>query len=258
MTRIAITRAVPERIGDCQLTHRERAPIDVALARRQHAAYEAALEELGCEIRRLPEEPEMADSVFVEDTAVVFDEVAVIARPGAPARRREVPSVEAALHPLRPLARIEGPGTLDGGDVLVIGRGVFVGLTSRTNEAGIERLRSIVAPHGYRVRAVEVRGCLHLKSAATALDDRAVLVYPGAIDPTVFDGLERIEVDPSEPDAANGLRIGDVFLHPAAFRRTARRIRTHGLRVVPLDLSELAKAEGAVTCCSLLVRTSRA
>ena len=254
MRRIAFTRGVPESIHDCQLTHQTRRTIDLDRARSQHAAYEAALATLGCEIRRLPDEPEMPDSVFVEDTAVLFDEIAVITRPGAVVRRREIETVEAALRPFRELEAMQAPATLDGGDVLVVGRDVFVGLTGRTNANAVEQLGSILAPHGHRVRGAPVEGCLHLKSAVTSLGDRAVLVNPDWVDARLFDGIECVLVDPSEPDAANGLRIDDAFLHPTAFPRTADRVRTFGLRVVPIDLSELAKAEGAITCCSLLLR----
>lgn len=252
---IALTRAISPRIAEGELTHLEREPIDVARARDQHAAYAEALRQLGCEVREVEAAPEHPDSVFIEDTAVVFDEVAVIARPGAVSRRGEMPAVERALAPLRRLARIEVPGTLDGGDVLVVGKRVFVGQTGRTNTAGIAQLRAILAPHGYAVQGVVVTGCLHLKTAATALDDRTVLVNPAWIPAAALEGLERVEVDPSEPMGANIVRVGHGLLYGAAYPRTLERLRSRGYVPVCVDASEVAKAEGAVTCCSLLVRS---
>jgi dimethylargininase len=202
---------------------------------------------------RLPAEPELPDSVFVEDAAVVLDEIAILARPGAPSRRPEVPSVAAALRPYRNLAAIEPPAMLDGGDVLVLKKTIFVGASSRTNGEGIETLRRIAAPHGYEVRAVPVTRCLHLKSAVTRVSEEAVLIHPGWVDPDVFAGLERIETDPSEPFAANALLAATTVVYPAAFPRTLARLEARGLRVATVDVSELAKAEGAVTCCSLLL-----
>ncbi|MBX7120250.1 MAG: N(G),N(G)-dimethylarginine dimethylaminohydrolase [Gemmatimonadaceae bacterium] len=252
--RLALTRAISPRLVDCELTHLARTPIDLARAEAQHAAYEAALRGLGCTVRRVAPAPGHADSVFIEDTAVVLDEVAVITRPGAASRRGEVPAVEAALAPLRPLARITDPGTLDGGDVLVAGRRIWIGLTGRTNAAGIAQFRDAVAPHGYSVQAVPVTGCLHLKTAVTAVDEATVLVNPAWVDPAAFAPLALLAVDPAEPMGANVLRVGDVLLYADAYPRTLARLRAHGATVTTVDASELAKAEGAVTCCSLVMR----
>ena len=164
---IALTREISPALADCELTHLAREPVDVARARRQHAVYEQALAALGCTVHRLAAGDDMPDSVFIEDTAVVVDEVAVITRPGAPSRRAETAAVADALAPYRPLVRIDPPGTLDGGDVLVAGRTVFAGRSARTNDAGIEQLRGALAGFGYTVQAVPVDGCLHLKTAAT-------------------------------------------------------------------------------------------
>src|SRR5688572_29484443 len=165
--RIALTREVPPSIVHCELTHLARTPIDLARAREEHAAYEAALATLGCEVRRIAPAPELPDSVFVEDAALVLDEVAVLMRPGAASRRDEVGSVAGALAPYRPLLRIDAPGTLDGGDVLRSGRRVYVGQTPRSNAEGCRQLQALLAPYGYDVRAVAVQGCLHLKTAVT-------------------------------------------------------------------------------------------
>jgi dimethylargininase len=251
---VAFTRAVPDRLAACELTHLARQPIDVARARAQHAAYEDALRGCGCEVRALPPLPEQPDAVFVEDTAVVLDEVAVITRPGAESRRPETRSVATALAPLRPLRFVAEPGTLDGGDVLVLGRRVFVGLTTRSNAAAVGQLGEWLAAFGYAVRGVPVAGALHLKTAVTALGGGVLLVNPAWVDPAPFAAEEVVEVDPSEPHAANALAIDGRVILPAAHPRTAERVRALGLEVVPVEVSELAKAEAGVTCCSLLVR----
>jgi dimethylargininase len=251
---VALTRPVSASIGRCELTHLEREPIDVARAEAQHRAYEEALRELGCTVVRLPAEPDLPDAVFVEDAAIVLDEVAVLTRPGAASRRAEVASVAAGLGPYRPLVRLEAPATLDGGDVLRVGRTLYVGRSARTSAAGAEQLAARVAPHGYGVVAVPLEGCLHLKSAATLVAPGVLLVQPAWVAADAFDpALERVAVDPAEPFAANALRIGPHVVHPAAFPRTRERLEARGIAVRPVDLSELAKAEGAVTCCSLVL-----
>lgn len=251
---IAITREVSPAITRCELTHLERTAIDVDVARAQHAAYERLLERLGCAVHRLPADPDMADSVFIEDTAIVLDEVAVITRPGARSRHVETPAVVEALRPHRTLARIVDPGTIDGGDVIVAGRQVFVGRSGRTNDAGIRQLRSILAPIGRSVVAVEVRGCLHLKSAATTVDNGTMLINPEWVPPGTFPGFEVIEIDPREPSAANVLRVGGSIVCAAASPRTQDILDQRGYQVAAVEVSELAKAEGAVTCCSLVFR----
>ena len=254
--RLAFTREVSPSLAACELTHLVREPIDVARARAQHDAYEDALTRLGCEVHRLPPLPEMPDAVFVEDTAVVLNEVAVITRPGAPSRRPETPSTAAALASLRPLVHLRAPETLDGGDVLRVGRTIWVGRSDRTNAEGVAALGWLLLKWGYTIRPVDVHGCLHLKSAATAVGDGLVLVNPQWVDPHEFTGCEVVAVDPREPYAANALRLGGVLLYPTAFPHTRARLEALGLRVVTTDLSELAKAEGAVTCCSLIVEGS--
>jgi dimethylargininase len=252
----ALTRAVPPSIARCELTHLAREPIDVARAASQHACYEVALARLGCTVLHLPDEPELPDSVFVEDTAVVLDEVAVISRPGAESRRPETASVAAALAPYRRLVCTQAPGTLDGGDVLRVGHIVYVGLSGRTNAEGVRQLAEVLAPHGYRVVGVPVRGCLHLKSAVTAVTDDTLLLNPEWVDASHFQRAERIDVHPDEPFAANALRIGDTLIYPSSAPRTRDRLEAAGLRVESVDASELAKAEAGVTCCSLIVAVS--
>ena len=251
---IAITRDVSASLAACELSFVPRAEIDMDRAVAQHEVYRHTLETLGCHVATLAAQPELPDAVFVEDLAIVLDEVAILTRPGAVSRRAERASVADALMHYRPLRVIERPGTLDGGDVLRIGRTLYVGEAARSNAAGIAQLQALVGEFGYDVRPVPTHGCLHLKSAATQVDNGVLLVQPAWIDTSVFAGLRLIEVDPEEEHAANALRIGDAVIHPACFPRTHKRLRGAGMTVVPLDLSELQKAEGAVTCCSLVFR----
>ena len=250
---IAITRDVSPSLAACELTHIARTPIDAALAATQHRAYQRALASLGCRVLALEAQPTLPDAVFVEDIAVVLDEVAVMTRPGAESRRREGASVAELLGRYRPLRAIEGPGTLDGGDVLRVGRTLYVGQSQRSDAAGIAQLRAVLAEFGYTVRAVPIRGCLHLKSAVTALSDGTVLMQPAWVERACFDGVRIIEVDPAEEHAANVVWIGGHVLMPACFPRTRQRLVDSGIAVSTVDVSELQKAEGAVTCCSLLL-----
>ena len=250
--RIALTRAVPQSLERCELTHLARSPIDVTLAARQHAAYEDALRAAGCTVVRIPPEPDRPDAVFVEDTAVVLDEVAVITRPGAPSRRGETAATAAALGAYRRRVTIEEPGTLDGGDVIVAGQVVFVGVGARSNADGVRQLVRHLAPFGYDVRGIEVAGCLHLKSAATLVSASSVLVNASFVDPRVFEPLEAVAIAPEEPSAANALLVGGAVIYSPAYPRTLGILERRGARVVLVDLGELAKAEGALTCCSII------
>lgn len=249
---IALTRDVSPAMARCELTHRPREPIDVDLARAQHRAYQACLRTAGCRVERLDAEPGMPDSIFIEDTAIVFDELAILTRPGAVSRRLETGAVADALRPYRPLHHIEPPGTVDGGDVLVIGARVFVGRSTRTNDAGISQLRRLLAPYGYQIIPIEVRACLHLKSAVTAVRDDLVLTNSAWLPRDALVEFDRIEVHPGEPAAANALRVGEQIIYPASFPRTMERLQRRGLPILSIDASEVAKAEGAVTCCSLV------
>ncbi len=250
---MALTREISAAFQACELTHLPRVPIDLDRARAQHAAYEWALVEAGCTVRRLDSGPDMPDAVFVEDIAVMLDEGAVICRPGAESRRAETPLVvEALARHGHSLQHIQAPGTLDGGDVLVIGRQVFVGSSTRTNRAGIDQLARILEPVGYTVRAVPVRGCLHLKSAVTAVAPDTVLMNREWVPADAFASLSLVDIDPQESYAANALALADVVLYPTSCPRTRERLERRGLRVQPIDVDELQKAEGAVTCCSLI------
>lgn len=249
--RIALTRDVSPAMDRCELSHLERSPIDHARAVAQHAAYEQCLMDLGCRVHRVPADASMPDAVFIEDTAVVVDELAVVTRPGATSRRGETAAVSAALARFRSRAVIEAPGTLDGGDVLRIGRTVYVGDSARSNRDGIAQLGELLAPWDYRVVPVTTRGCLHLKTAATVAGPDVVVLNPDWVDGSAFGAVTVVEVDPAEPFAGNVLRIGETTICAAAFPRTSRRLEALGIDVVALDMSEFAKAEGGVTCCSI-------
>lgn len=256
MSRQAIIRALSPNIGDCELTHLERSPIDVSRAVAEHEAYAQALEELGCELERLPAEPDLPDSVFVEDTAIVLPELAVITRPGAASRRAETASIAEVLGRYRTLRYITEPATMDGGDVLRVERDLYVGLTDRTNPEGVAQLRELLQPPGYNVQGIPVTGCLHLKSAASWLGDDTVLLNPNWVDKAYFADLTCIPVHPDEPHAANVLRIGDTLVCGAAHVRTRERLQRAGFTVRPVDISELAKAEAGVTCSSLVLEAA--
>jgi dimethylargininase len=236
----------------CELTYREREAIDIVLAGEQHRAYEMCLAELGVEVISLAEEPDYPDAVFVEDAAIVLDEIAVMTRLGAESRRGESVSLARELERHRPLRWLREPAMLDGGDVMQAGKTLFVGVTARSNAAGIGQLAAAVEPFGYRVRPVVVRGCLHLKSACSYLGD-VVLVHRPWVDEAALAGMRLIDVP--EECGANVLAIGETVLVPAAAPRTAELLRGLGRQVRLLDNSELMKAEGALTCCSLIFRT---
>jgi dimethylargininase len=253
---IALTRQISPRFNECELTHLDRQPIDLDLARVQHRQYEAALRELGCEAISLPPEPDLPDSVFVEDVALVFDEVAIITRPGADSRKPETEAIARALAPYRTLCTIEAPGTLDGGDVLCVGKTVYIGLSSRSNRSAVEQTQQFLAPYGYTVKGVEVTGCLHLKSAVTQVSEDTLLINPAWVDQSIFGKMNFIEVDESEPSAANAVWIGDTVIYPSSFPKTRRRLEEAGLHLKIVTATEVAKAEGAVTCCSLIFRAS--
>jgi len=250
----AFTRAVSPRLPECQLTLLARTPIDVAKAVEQHAAYERALSDAGFEIVRLPELAEDPDGVFVEDTALLLDEHAMITRPGAASRIGETESTALGLAGNFEIHRIER-GYLDGGDVLRIGKQVYVGLSTRTNAEGLRALAEVVAPLGFEVVKAELRDCLHLKTGATFAgpdgSGTPVLLYDEeSVDPGQFEHIEAVRVE--ERPAANCVRAGTRVVLPAGNPRTAEKLRDRGFSVVEVDVSELQKAEAGVTCMSLI------
>jgi dimethylargininase len=248
----AITRSVGPAMNGCELAYLPRIEIDMPKAAEQHRRYEACLRELGISVISLAAEPEMPDAIFVEDPAVVVREVAVMTRMGAASRRKESESLAAALSPFRPIRWMREPATLEGGDVLRVGRTLFVGLSPRTNRAGIAQLAAELEPLGYAIRPVEVHGCLHLKSACTSLGDRTMLANRAWCDAEALDGFQILDVPADEPWGANVLTIGDTALVPACFPGTARMVERLGWNVRTLDISELMKAEAALTCSSII------
>ena len=252
MQLIAITREVSSSINNCELSFHARQPIDVAKAIAQHKGYQACLAELGVRVVSLPAEPELPDAVFVEDPAVVVDEVAVISITGVPSRRPEARSLADALSRYRPIKFLREPATLDGGDVLRIGRRVFAGLSQRTNREGIAQLLDVVWAFDYQVQPVEVKGCLHLKSACSYIGNDTILINQRWIDAERFRGLQLLDVPDEEPAAANALLLKDVVIIPASFPKTRALLEERGFRVRTIDLSELQKAEAGVTCTSLI------
>jgi dimethylargininase len=252
MARTAVTRDINSAMGNCELTFLPRSDIDVGRARQQHQQYQSALSEMGCAVLTVPTAPGLSDSVFIEDTALVLDEVAVLCRPGAASRRAEVVGVESVLRQYRDLVSIQAPGTLDGGDLLVVGKIIYAGLSTRSNKSGIEQLQRIVVDYGFSVISVETTECLHLKSAVCEVAPGLLLINPGWIEKSLFKEYELLDVDKEEAHGANALLVGRGLIYPTSFPRTVEKLIARGIDVTLVDLSELQKAEGAVTCCSLI------
>jgi dimethylargininase len=237
----------------CELSFLPRQPIDISLAEEQHAAYCQALRRVGVQVAFMPPLPDCPDGVFVEDTAVILDEVIVIARPGATTRRDEVPTAAAALASHRPLSFIRYPATLDGGDVTRAGRTLFVGVTARTNRDGFDQLAAIAGRSGYRTRPVPVTGCLHLKSAVTALDAETLVINRQCVDAAMFATHRTIDAHPSEASGADVLSVNGTIFIAASAPETRELIARAGYRTETMEVSEFEKAEAGVTCLSLLV-----
>jgi dimethylargininase len=251
----AITRAVSSALVNCELNFIERKPIDLEKARAQHHSYEALLAKLGAKVISLPEEPDLPDSMFVEDPAIVLDQVAIICTLGTQIRRKEAPSIAAALEKFRKLAYVKLPGRLEGGDVLRVGKQIFAGITGRSNPEGIRQLAVIASAHGCDLTAVPVTGCLHLKSAVTFLGKNTLLGNRAWFDWKRMQGFEWIDVHPGEPHAGNALQIGESVIFPASFPKTAELLKEKEFRLESLDISELQKAESGLTCSSLIFET---
>lgn len=245
-------RTVSRSLAACELTHAPRQAFDLELARRQHDAYVAELRAAGIAMTILPEAPELPDAMFVEDVAIVLDELAILTRPGARSRQPEVALIAPAIAAIRRAFEIRAPGTLEGGDVLRVGHTLFVGRSSRTNAEGIRQLTEIVSPFGYEVLPVAVQGCLHLKSAITAVVPGLLLANPPWIDEAAFGDYATMPIPPDEPSAANVLAVNGRVFVAASAPRTAERLAARGLDVRCLEISELQKAEAGLTCSSLL------
>lgn len=252
----AITRSPGPELAHCELTHLDRQPIDTTSAVAQHHSYQVALRNAGVRVIELPADPALPDGVFVEDTAIVLDELAVMTSPTPPSRRPERATIETALAPFRRIARIPSDAFLEGGDVLRVGRTLFVGQTKRTNDAGRHALEQIVAAFGYTVVPLRVSGCLHLKSAACAVDEDTILIHSEWVDATPFTGLRLVEIPDEEPFGANVLRLPGAILASTAYPKTADLIHHLGHRVVSVNVSELHKAESGLTCMSVMFQSS--
>jgi dimethylargininase len=249
---IAITREVSASLAQCELTWLDRQPIDIEKARAEHRVYEQCLRDLGVRVISLPALDEYPDAVFVEDPAIVLDEVAVIATMGAASRRGERESLGAAVGHYKSVIRMRDPARLEGGDVMRVGRQLYAGLSGRTDAAGVAQLGELLRPYGYQAHSVELHGCLHLKSACCALGDNTVLVNRDWVDTSLFGGYRLIDVAAREPGAANALAVGNTVVMPDVYPATAEILRREGFTVRALDMTELMKAESGVTCSSLL------
>jgi len=239
-----------------QRTHVMRTAIDHQRALQQHTGYCQMLRDAGANVCVLDVNRDQPDCVFIEDTAIVLDEVAVLASMGAESRRAEPAGIEPELRKHREVVRISAPATIEGSDVLRVGRTLLVGLSSRTSPAGVKALEAIVQRHGYRVVPVRVRDCLHLKTACTALPDECLLVNPAWLQTQALIGFEMIAVPATEPWGANVALVGLSVFVATAYWQTAEMIRGRGFNVRTVDLSEFAKAEGGVTCLSILLDTA--
>jgi dimethylargininase len=249
---MAMTRGVSPCLGDCELSFLPRQEIDLTKATQQHHAYEQCLTKLGVRIVSLPFEPEFPDAVFVEDPAVVVDEVAVMTPMGVEVRRQEVESLATALCSFRPLKFLSYPAKLEGGDVMRVGRRLYVGASRRTDRAGIDQLSEILLPYGYEVWPVDVKGCLHLKTGCSYLGRNTLLANRSWVDVAPMEGFDVIDIPPAEPWAANALAIGDVILLPGGFPQTRALLQDRGFLVETIDVSELMKAEAGLTSMSII------
>jgi len=248
---IGLTHVVSPDINRCELTFIDREPIAYDLAVQQHDNYCALLRSCGVNVVTLSENISHPDCCFIEDTAIVVDEIAVIASMGAASRRDEIPAIEKELSKYRELAHIRPPATIEGGDVLQIGKRLFAGISSRTNIQGVEQLAQILGPLSYSVIPVQVKGSLHLKTACTAINNETLLVNPRWIDLEPLRGFNLVFTPDPEPWAANTLRIGDTVYLQSAFPRTLELVQKLNVKAETIDISQLSKAEAGLTCLSI-------
>jgi dimethylargininase len=253
---IAITHVPSPKMEQCERTFVTRTPIDFGCATRQHDEYCRMLHDCGADVVKLDVNRDLPDCAFVEDTAIVLDEVAVLASMGAQSRRAEPSGIASELAKYRELHRVAAPARIEGGDVLCVGRKLLVGLSTRTNRAGVNALEAVVRPFGYEIVLVPVRRCLHLKTACTALPDQSLLINPAWFDVRAVRGFELVPVSEAEPWGANVAVVGSRVCVAADHVETGGLIRERGCQVHTIDLSEFAKAEGGVTCLSILFRAA--
>jgi len=252
----ALTHKVSPRIAECELTFVQRSPIDYKLAARQHDVYEAKLTKLGVTVESLSGNEKFPDACFVEDTAIVLDELAVICNMGVASRRGETSLIEKELSRYRELAHISLPATIEGGDVMRIGRRVFVGESKRTNAEGLKQLAGILEPAGYQVTKIRTNGSLHLKSACTAINDETLFVNPEWIETDQLNGFRLVQTPREEPASGNVLRVGTTVCVQEGFPRAVELIQAVAEKVETIDLSELRKAEAGLTCSSIIFNSA--
>ena len=246
-----ITHLPSPSLEQCELTFVNSEPIDIKKAEIEHEAYRKMLESCGANVITIDENIDLPDSVFVEDPIIVFDEIAVLTSMGVESRRKESATMEKTFAKYRDIKHIELPAQIEGGDVLKIGKRIFVGKSARTNSQGIRALREILTPYGYEVIAVKVSGCLHLKTGCTALDDKTLLMNPEWIDSKVFAGFRQIIVPKEEPFGANILKINETICMNASFPKTIELVKSLGYSVKSTDITEFVKAEAGLTCMSV-------
>ena len=252
----AITHKVSPRIAQCEVTFIDRSPINLRLAVRQHDDYCDALKKLGVIVKELSENESYPDSCFLEDTAIVVDELAIICSMGVSSRRGETRLIERELSKYREIAHISLPATIEGGDVLRLGKKIFVGQSSRTNLKGVEELARILESYGYSVLQVRTKGSLHLKSACTAIDEETLFVNPDWVELDAFRGFNLLYTPPEEPWSANLLRVGTTVCVQAGFPRALELIERVAERIEVIDISELRKAEAGLTCSSIIFESA--
>jgi dimethylargininase len=248
----ALTHIVSPKMDCCELTFMDRQPINIELAERQHDHYCAFLESHGLRVVKLSENIHCPDSCFVEDTAIVLDELAIITSMGVASRREESPAIERELAKHRELAHIRLPATIEGGDVLRVGKKLFVGLSSRTNAEGVRALAQILIPLGYEVIPVSVKNSLHLKTACTAIDDETLLMNPNWIDRNPFRAFDIVFTPEDEPWAASTLKLGDTVCIDPFSPKSVELVRKRNVKIETLDISEFRKAEAGFSCLSII------
>ncbi len=249
---IAITHKPSPHLNNCELTHLQPQKIDINKASSQHKKYCQTLTDLGVKVITLDENLSMPDCAFIEDTAIVLDEIAVITPMGITSRQGETELVEKELAKFRPIAKIKSPAKIEGGDILKIGKKLYVGLSTRTNLKGINALEKIAKPFGYEIFPVKIYNSLHLKTACTALDNETILVNSEWIDTDCLGNFKKIRISKEEPFAANILRVENKICVHSEFNKTNKILEDSGYEMVRADISEFLKAEAGLTCLSLI------
>ena len=250
---MALTRRPSRSLVDCQVRAVPREVIDLRLAFQQHDAYCRVLRQMGVAVEVLPPEEAFPDSVFIEDNAIVLDELAVVTSMGTASRQGEPPLLLPVLARHRRLVMVPSSVRIEGGDVLRVGKRLYVGVSTRTTRAGVEALRAIAEPLGYAVAPVEIRACLHLKTACTVLDDETLLVNPAWLDTGALQAFRLLPVPVEEPFGANVVRLPGGLLVQASSPLTRELLEARGYATACVDLDEFSKAEAGPTCLSLLI-----